>query len=253
MVVLGAGLLAAIAFFLVVPPIPQDLAYHEFADTRDYLGIPNFWNVASNLLFVVVGSWGTLFILRQGRAGCVAGLELAYIVFFAGIFLTGLGSGYYHLGPANDPLVWDRLPMTIAFAGLFSIIVGEFLSPRAGRMVLIPLLVLGALSVEYWAFTETRGVGDLRPYAVFQFVPMLLIPFIMILHQPIFDDVGYFWMMLLFYVLSKVSEFLDAAIFDAVGFISGHSLKHLFAGLAAATLLYALARRCAPARAANDD
>jgi hypothetical protein len=247
------AIVAVGAFFLLVPPIPQDPAYHAFADSRVIFGIPNFWNVASNLPFLVVGLWGTAFVFKHGRTVCAAGLELAYVVFFAGIALTSFGSAYYHLNPANEPLVWDRLPMTIAFAGLFSIIIGEYFSPRLARAIVIPLLLLGAFSVEFWAYTEARGMGDLRAYVIFQFLPMLLVPFILLLRQPAIGDGRYFWIMLLFYALSKIVEFLDTSIYAAGGLISGHSLKHFFAALAAATLLYALSERRALPAAANHD
>jgi len=111
--------------------------------------VNNFWNVASNLPFLVVGLWGLYYVHRYGESTCLPGLQPAYGVFFTGICLTAFGSGYYHLIPANDSLVWDRLPMTIGFAGLFSIIIGEFVSVRGGRRLLAPLLVIGIASVVY--------------------------------------------------------------------------------------------------------
>ena len=246
-------LLAVIAVFVFVAPIPQDPAYHLFADSRTLLGVANFWNVASNLPFLVVGAWGVVYVMRHGHAVCLPGLELAYVVFFSGVFLTAFGSAYYHLTPANDPLAWDRLPMTIGFAGLFAVIVGEFVSPRVGRMLVIPLLLIGIVSVEYWIWTEARGVGDLRLYAVVQFLPMVLIPAILLLYRPIVGSSKYFWGMLGFYVLSKIVEFLDVSIFALGGAISGHSLKHLFAAAATAMVLLALMRRNQPLQAANDD
>lgn len=38
-----------------------------------------------------------------------------YAVVFAGLILTALGSGYYHLAPDNARLVWDRIPIMITF------------------------------------------------------------------------------------------------------------------------------------------
>jgi hypothetical protein len=53
------GLMAAsLAILPLLPPIPQDPSYHQFADQRTLLGIPNFWNVVSNLPFVLVGAIG---------------------------------------------------------------------------------------------------------------------------------------------------------------------------------------------------
>lgn len=244
---------ALVVLFLFTSPVPQDPAYHEFADGRTILSIANFWNVMSNLPFLVIGLWGMAFVFRHSHAVCLPGLELAYVVFFSGIFLTAFGSGYYHLDPANDPLIWDRLPMTIGFAGLFAIIIGEFVSPRIGRAVVVPLLLVGIASVEYWAWTETNGVGDLRPYAVVQFLPMMLLPVILLVYKPAIGTARVFWIMLLFYVLAKLAEQLDEHILAVGGFISGHSLKHVFAAMTPATLLYELLQRRALAAAANDD
>jgi hypothetical protein len=137
--------------------------------------------------------------------------------------------------------------MTIGFAGLFSIIIGEFISVQAGRRILIPLLLIGYASVEYWAFTESLEAGDLRPYAVVQFLPMLLIAIILVTRKPTIGATKYYWIMLLFYVIAKIFEQLDDIVYAAGGLLSGHSIKHLFAALTPATVLYALyQRRAAP-------
>jgi hypothetical protein len=53
------GLMAAsLAALPLLPPIPQDQDYHHFADTRALLGIPNVWNVISNLPFIAAGAVG---------------------------------------------------------------------------------------------------------------------------------------------------------------------------------------------------
>ncbi len=241
LIVITIGLV--VVAFVLTSPYAQDPAYHLFADTRTLLAIDNFWNVASNLPFLVVGAWGLAYVGRHGSTTCLYGLQSAYLVFFGGILLTAFGSGYYHLDPANGPLVWDRLPMTIGFAGLFSIIVGEFISVRAAQRLLIPLLLIGYASVEYWAFTESRGVGDLRPYAVVQFFPMLFILFVLLTRKPVVGAAKYYWFMLLFYVLAKVFEQLDTVVYSAGGLLSGHSIKHLFAAMTPATVLYALYQR----------
>jgi hypothetical protein len=63
---------------LLLPPIPQDQSYHQFADQRTIFGIPNFWNVVSNLPFLAVGAAG----LRRFRD------DPATVVFFLGVFQT---------------------------------------------------------------------------------------------------------------------------------------------------------------------
>lgn len=241
--VLIFAILVIATVFLFVPVIAQDPTYHEFIDTRRLLGIANFWNVASNLPFLAIGAAGLAYVRRYSAQVCVAGLETAYSVFFAGIFLTAFGSSYYHLEPGNATLVWDRLPMTIGFSGLITIIVGEFVSVSGAQRLLVPLLLLGFGSVEYWAWSEAHGVGDLRPYAIVQFLPMLLIPIILLSHRPVIGKASYYWWMILFYFVAKLLEYFDGPIFSIGQLVSGHALKHIAAAASPAVFLYALTRR----------
>jgi hypothetical protein len=229
--------------FTLTSPIPQDLDYHLFVDGRQLLSVPNSWNVLSSLPFLIVGLRGLFYVNKHGQEVCAPELVLSYRVFFIGILLTACGSAYYHLMPSNESLILDRLPMTIGFAGLFSIVTGELASIRIGRRLLIPLLVFGAASVAFWAITESHGVGDLRPYALVQFLPMLLIPAMLVANRSASRSTRYFWIMIAFYVIAKLFEHFDAEIFSLGKIVSGHTLKHLSASLAPATLLYALTRR----------
>ena len=236
--------LLAIAVVLFMPPIPQDPAYHDFVDQRTLHGIPNFWNVVSNVPLVVTGLFGLLLLIgRQPVAGGLPELRSAYLVFFTGVLLTGIGSAFYHLAPSNAALVWDRLPMTLAFMAFFSMIVGEYLSPGVGRALLWPLLVVGILSIVYWHITESAGRGDLRPYALVQFLPMALIPMIMLLFRSRLDGSVFLWTMIAAYVVSKITEYYDAEIYAVLGILSGHAIKHIVAAVGALFIYLALRRR----------
>ncbi len=236
-IVLAGISLAGITLALLKDPIPQSLEYHRFADDRPLCGIPNFWNVVSNLPFLVIGMSGILFLLRKRKD---TGPDAASLVFFLGILLTGFGSAWYHLHPDNHTLIWDRLPMTIAFMAFFSVIIRNYVHAEAGKKLLWPLLFLGMLSVYYWQMTESRGQGDLRFYFLVQFLPMLLIPLILLLFKNHGLPKMYFWLVLLAYVIAKVFEIKDAALFHVAG-ISGHSIKHLMA--AAAPLIFLIGLR----------
>jgi hypothetical protein len=211
-------------------PVAQDPAYHRFADTRTLWGVPNFWNVASNLPFLVFGLWG-LARVAAGRLDPLARAQRpAWAVFFVGAACVALGSSYYHLHPDNASLVWDRLPMTLAFMGLFAALLGEHLGLAWGRRALVPLLLAGLASVAWWACTEARGQGDLRPYAAVQFLPVLLIPALLLAFPR--PGRGPLWAVLGTYVLAKALEHWDVAIGAALGgAMAGHALKHLAAGL----------------------
>ena len=240
LIVLSAILIAAV---LSIDPIAQDPSYHAFADTRTLLGVLNFWNVMSNIPFLLVGGAGVYYSRSQNRPGMAPDLHFAYLVFFAGIFLTGFGSAYYHYAPGNETLVWDRLPMTLGFMGLVTIIVGEHISLPTAKRMLIPLLIVGAFSVIYWGITEARGAGDLRPYAIVQFLPMLLIPIILLMYRSIYDNVNFLWVVIVLYAFSKVFEYFDFATYEIGHLISGHSIKHVVAAMAPLVFLYGLDNR----------
>lgn len=104
-------MLASLLGLLLLPTIIQNQNYHDFADQRTLFGIPNFWNVVSNIPFIGIGAVG---LWQFGRSQ-------ATMLLFLGIFLTGFGSAYYHLESNDQTLFWDRLPMAIGFMAIFAI------------------------------------------------------------------------------------------------------------------------------------
>ncbi len=214
---------------LLFQPLRQPLAYHGFHDTRALLGIPNFWNVVSNLPFAVVGALALVW-LGGDTASLPPHLRRCYQALFLGVFLTGFGSSFYHWAPDNASLVWDRLPMAIGFMGLFAGMLGERLplAPATCLTLLVVFLVFGAGSVVYWGL-----VDDLRFYAVAQFYPLLVIPFILWLTPAAYTRGGDWLIALAFYLGAKVLEECDGVIFALGNVLSGHSLKHVSAALGA--------------------
>lgn len=234
---LGSAVVALLLLFLVTEPVPQDPAYHRFADARTILGVPNFWNVMSNLAFLVVGLAG---IAQSANAPVRStGLTPEYRVFFAGVALTAFGSAYYHLAPSNATLVWDRLPMTVAFAGLVGLLHGLYVSRRHAHAATVAWLALGVLAVAYWAITEAGGTGDLRPYAIVQFAPLVALPLFLLDRRRRIVLNRYFWFLAACYAAAKLAEHFDHEVFALLKF-GGHSLKHLFAALGAMGLVAAL-------------
>ena len=227
----------AIAAALFVPRIAQDESYHHFADVRTIAGIPNFWNVVSNLLFALVGIYGLFMTPRLASRSLWPG----YIAFCLAIIGVCFGSGYYHYSPSTPALVWDRLPMSLAFMAVFALVLGNRVNPALGRALLGPLLILGAASVFYWAWTESRGVGDLRPYALVQFLPFVLIALMLLIYPGSRDSAAWIWWAMLMYFLAKLAEHFDVPIYRAVG-LSGHTIKHLLSAGAVLFALFALLR-----------
>ena len=246
LILIAITIIMVILPFLLLKPIQQPQSYHRFADKRTILGIPNCLNVLSNIPFVVVGLIGGIYVgILIVRGGGFASL-VSYMIFFAGVFLTGFGSGWYHLNPNNDRLVWDRLPMTIVFTGFFCLVLSEQISIMAGVVLLLPLLILGLFSVFYWKWTEDRGRGDLRLYGVVQFLPMLLTPLILVMYDSPADFIFYIVALLICYLFAKLFESLDFILYSFGNMVSGHTFKHLFAAAAAFCPLLMLYSRGMP-------
>jgi len=239
---IGIILALMIATFLI-EPIPQDQDYHQFADQNTLFLIPNFWNVISNLPFILVGLLGLKALNGRVLSGILPELRFAYITFFIGLIMTGIGSSYYHWNPHNASLVWDRLPMTLSFMAFFTVILGENISILLAKRLFYLLLVTGVLSVVYWIITETNGAGDLRPYVLVQFLPVVLIPLILWLYSSPFTGQAYIVWVLVFYVIAKLLEHFDHQIYEMLVIMSGHPIKHVAAALGTYFFYLAILKR----------
>jgi hypothetical protein len=232
---------------LMLPPIPQPQSYHAFADQRSLLGVPHFADVVSNAPFAILGLWGLTFLLRYSpeelRKHFLDRRERwFYIIISIGMVLTAFGSGYYHLDPGNDRLMWDRLPMTIVFMSLVAALIAERISLRAGLWLLPVLLAIGISSVVQWRMSEMRGAGDLRFYGTVQAYSVIFVLLALVFPAP-YTRGSDLLLIAGFYILAKVLEFLDEPIFSLGRIVSGHTLKHLAAAVAGYLILRMIKRR----------
>jgi len=248
----GAG-----AYLFMHARIPQWESYHSFADTRTMWNVPNALNVLSNIPFALVGLIGLRFLGRgptldpeaSFRPGAHTAFDSyrerpAYAIFFAGIFLTAFGSGFYHLVPSTPRLFWDRLPMAIAFMSLFATVIAERISVYWSRMLLLPLVFAGVASVVAWRLSEQNGAGDMRAYVFVQGFPMVALPLMMLMFRSRYSHGWMLLVVVLFYGAAKALEVFDAQVFAATQHqVSGHSLKHVAAALATYVVVMMLKRR----------
>jgi hypothetical protein len=235
----AAGVAVLYTFF---PADLQPKDYLPFADARTLLGIPNALDVLSNLPFLVVGILG-LAACARARTGDDAPFRTpwergAFTFLFASIGAVAFGSSWFHLHPDDARLFWDRLPMTLAFMGLFGIVIAERVGVDAGRRLLPPLVLAGAGTALYW-----KAAGDLRPYVMVQFFPLLAIPFLLLSRPAAYTGSAELWIMIGLYAAAKGLESADRAIYGWGGLVSGHTLKHLAAAAACARLLSWIRRR----------
>ncbi len=222
-----AVIIAGVIGVCLATPVPLGDHYHDFADKRTLLGIPNCLDVLSNVPFIIVGVWGVFWQLRSRP---LPPEWLSYSAFFAGVALTGAGSFFYHLNPGNSRLAWDLLPMTCSFMSMIVAFVMERINLRAGCWIFAPLLALGLSSVAYWRFTELEGRGDYRFYLFVEFFPAVVLAMVVALFPPKYTRADDLAIAFSLFVLAKLFELFDRETFFILGVASGHTLKHLTAG-----------------------
>ena len=213
-------LIVSIVALFQIEPIAQDLAYHNFSDQLRFWSIENAWNVLSNLPFVIVGIFGFLWSLTLKK------FRSQFIFLSLAVALVGLGSAYYHFNPNNETLVWDRLPMTLAFTTIFSLVISQFINEKIGYGFWSILVLIGIGSIWYW-----NKFNDLRLYALVQFYPLIAILLCLFFSQTNKHLKLSYWLLLSFYVIAKICEHFDMEIHEFLVVFSGHSLKHVFAAL----------------------
>lgn len=239
---IAVSLVSGIAM-LFVKPIAQDEAFHHFADIRSIFSVANFWNVISNTVFFLIGITA-LQKLITGKLTVVTQVKAAYYIFFTGILLVAFGSAWYHYNPNNTTLVWDRLPMTIAFMSLLAFALAEFVSVTAGRRGLIPFLFTGLFSIVWWQYGEQHNKGDLRLYALVQFLPLVLLLLLLVFGQPVYNTQWGYWALFIAYIFAKLAEHFDVAIYNFTGeLMAGHLLKHLLSAVGLWLFLVYLQKR----------
>lgn len=228
---------------LFISPMPQDPQYHLLADQRSIFGISNFWNLASNIPFLVIGFLGMKVALSDNLSGGLPELRIVYAIYFVGTTLICLGSIFYHTFPSSETMLLDRWVRVFASMAFFCIVLGEYLAPIIGIRLLLPTIVLGLVTVIYWAITEALGVGDLRPYAINAYLYAIIIPLIVLMFRSRFLSDWYIWPIVASGFIASVLESQDSSIFASLNWISGHSLSHMVASAGSLFFLFALLKR----------
>ena len=238
--ILSVGLLIALLVGMgLTGPVLQPQDYHNFADSSGLVGLPNAIDVLSNLAFLIAGAFGVRLASRAPFPQ-----QASLHLFSMGLVLTALGSAYYHWAPTDKTLLWDRLPMTLAFAGAIGAMASQYLREDAAFRWQNAWLYLGLVSVFLW-----DASGDLRLYLVTQ-VGGLLVGGVWLFAGRKPSVVGpagtpalpwgFVWMG---YGLAKLAESGDAWLWHATeGFVAGHGLKHVLAAAGTIPLWIALAK-----------
>ena len=228
-ILLGLGTLLGALVLCAWPLLPVDdpARYFNFADKRSMGGIPNAFDVLSNLAFLLFGGIGIKKVFESRR-------RFSSIFFYCGLLiagaaiLTGFGSAFFHWNPTPATLLWDRLPMTVAFSSVLAMVIADRVDEKIGKWILLSLPPLGLLSVI--GFSE--GWLTLRPYIALQYGSILFIVILVTILPAKAMSNSLVWSAFGLYAVAKVFELADSFVYDITGLISGHTLKHLFAALA---------------------
>ena len=224
-------LLAMMLGLIIHGPIAQLEDYHSFADQVMRFGIINCGDVLSNACFALLAVWGLLYLCPKRQQ-----LNLGFTLFVIAIFLTAIGSAYYHWMPNDARLVWDRMPIALACAGLLAGVWQDFSPQKNQWPLVIAVSIYSIVGVVYWYYS-----GDLRLYLGLQILPLVLIP-VWQWHAPKPARLA-FASAIVLYVLAKIAELADEQIYALLGLISGHTLKHLLSTLAAGVIIHYLVQR----------
>ena len=142
------------------------------------------------------------------------------------MLLTFAGSIWFHLDPNDSTLLWDRLGMSVVIGSCISLMIHDMWDKNLAGKIHIPILVMSIVSVLWWPVFD-----DLRIYFIVKHQPFVIFPLLIFFGHKTYDLIsGYYWALSLF-ILATFFEFTDQLIFDLTGFISGHTLKHIAAGI----------------------
>lgn len=202
--------------------------YHHFVDERSFFGTHRFFDTVSNIGFLLVGILFTKEMLLKGEK------DSNLILVTIGTILIFFGSSYYHLLPENSRLLWDRLPISIVFAGVlsYSLQVNNLIKESWKKNFNIGYLIFSIMSVAIWYIGSLTQQNWLAPYVFIQFGGMILLSYIAIKGQNKEFNKSIMKVLLL-YVIAKLFEHYDVQFFELTnGNISGHTIKHMVAALA---------------------
>lgn len=202
--------------------------YHEFVDERNFLGINRFWDTISNIAFLWVGLLFVKEIFLTDKK------DFNLILVAIGTILVCFGSGYYHLLPDDGRLLWDRLPISIVFAGIlsYSIHSNNLIAENWKSIFNKSYLIFSIFSVVIWYVGSLYNTSILGSYVFIQFGGMLLLIY-MAMTGKNKDFNKKIIAVLAWYILAKLAEHFDIQIYHLTQEVfSGHTFKHILSAIA---------------------
>jgi hypothetical protein len=241
LVMLFALVAASLMGFIAWGPVELTPRSHWFADQRTLFGISNAINVLSHVPLIPLGIWGLWRVaqLPQGEP-----LRMVWALFFASQMLATVGGMAYHLAPSDHLYVWEQLPKSAACTFMACAFLAEWIDLRwAGVLAMSGAVLANITGAVWWVATlHWFGAGDLRPLLWLEFMPTMLVA------TGAWNLAGRVlgrqdWQRsLISFVVAQFVDWADPKIFSALGYFSGHSVRHLALASCVAWLAYRLGR-----------
>lgn len=210
-VVLSFILPAALAAIALIFPISLPLSYHDFADQTVVHGLKPFGDTVSNVAFLLAG----VYVWARARSTPERVLAVSLIA-------TCIGSWFYHLSPGDTRLLVDRLPMAPAFAAMGAIALYAD-DEQPALLFTATFSSLFAIAAAY-----ALATGNQAFWIVSQVYVLLIVLSAALRPEMRLAAIAAF----ILYAAAKLTETYDHQLHHVTGFVSGHTLKHLLAGLA---------------------
>jgi 1-acyl-sn-glycerol-3-phosphate acyltransferase len=211
---------------------PTDLpTYFQFVDQRMLFSLPRAMDTLSNLPFAIAGFLGLLTL--KGHSPSVQ-KRLGWL-FFAGLIATSIFSSWFHQNPTEPiRLAADRFGMLIAFTGIVGLACHHYLSPRLALPSAVAVATLGATGIYFALCRDNIIAWAITQMGSFAFLVALGIKArIRPTRPPQEKSLGLLFIGVV-YAAAKAFEMADQPVFIwTEQIISGHSLKHIVASLAA--------------------
>ena len=208
-------------------PVPIGISAHVYADTREWLGIPNASNVLVNLPLFWLAVWGWCATRASGWPGW---MRTPWQWFHLLAMATALTSGRYHAAPNDTLFVISHIGQASAFTMLTLGVLAERVDARFGSiaccMTSVAAITLTGGAMAYAGRFD--GAIDMRPLMLLEILPVLLIPAGALSLKGTHTEASIWFVVLALYGSSKLFDVGDSAIFGLTGGrIGGHSLMHL--------------------------
>jgi hypothetical protein len=218
-------------------PISLQPGDHSYADPRTWARIPNAFNVLSCLPLAGAALRG---FVATWRAEWPSSLRRPWLAFFALVAVHAVAAAIYHWRPGDASHALAHVFAAGAFITLLLGFLAERVDTRCGSLQSVAAaLALTVLAGLWWLGGQwSIGQGDMRALLFLETVPVLLIPAGALRLKGRFTSSGDWLAMLYLYVAARSAGLADVAVFNANGWISGHTLMHLLLAALAARLAY---------------